>query len=73
MAQEMKKNLVIFSILGAFWRRWFGEGFGKLGDITRLFKYIALAGIVAAMYYAAGKFDVKNGRMYAVMIAFAIH
>ena len=73
MAREMKKNLVIFSILGAFWRRWFGGGFGKLGDITRLFKYIALAGIVAAMYYAAGKFDVKNGRMYAVMIAFAIH
>ena len=69
----MKKNIVIFSILGAFWRRWFGGGFGKLGDITRLFKYIALAGIGAAMYYAAGKFDVKNGRMYAVLIAFAIH
>ena len=67
------KNLVIFSILGAFWRRWFGGGFGRFGDITRLFKYIALAGIGAAMYYAAGKFDVKNGRMYAVMIAFAIH
>ena len=69
----MKKNIVIFSILGAFWRRWYGGGFGKLGDITRLFKYIALAGIGAAMYYAAGKFDVKDGRMYAVMIAFAIH
>ena len=67
------KNLVIFSILGAFWRRWYGGGFGRFGDITRLFKYIALAGIGAAMYYAAGKFDVKNGRMYAVMIAFAIH
>ena len=72
MAREMK-NLVIFSILGAIWRRWFGGGFGKLGDITRLFKYIALAGIGAAMYYAAGKFDVKNGRMYAVAVAFAYH
>lgn len=63
----------LFAVIGAFWRRWFGGGFGKLGDITRLFKYIALAGVVAAMYYAAGKFDVKDGRMYAVLIAFAIH
>ena len=75
----MKKNTknflytIVFSIIGGFHRRWFGGGFGKLGDITRLFKYIALAGIGAAMYYAAGKFDVKNGRMYAVIIAFAYH
>ena len=75
----MKKNTknflytIVFSIIGGLHRRWFGGGFGRLGDITRLFKYIALAGIGAAMYYAAGKFDVKNGRMYAVIIAFAIH
>lgn len=63
----------LFAVIGAFWRRWFGGGFGKFGDITRFFKYLVLAAIVAGMYYAAGKFDVKDWRMYAVMIAFAIH
>lgn len=69
----MKKSLIVFSIVGAFWRRWFGGGFGKLGDITRFFKYLVLVGIVLAMYYTKDILDWTNWRVYAVLITFAIH
>lgn len=63
----------MFGFLGALWRRWFGGGFGKLGDITRGFKYAVLFMIVFAMYYCKGAFDWSDWRMYAVCISFAIH
>ena len=69
----MKKNLVIFSILGAFWRRWFGGGFGKAGLITRFWKYLVLAGVVVGMYFVKGLLDWHDWRMYAVIAAFAYH
>ena len=67
------KNLVIFSILGAFWRRWFGGGFGKAGLITRFWKYLVLAGVVVGMYFVKGLLDWHDWRMYAVIAAFAYH
>lgn len=66
-------KLVRFAIIGALWRRWFGGGFGKLGDITRLFKYIALALIVFSMYHLKGILDWQDWRMYTVLTSFAIH
>ena len=65
--------LVSFIVAGAFWRRWFGGGFGKFGDITRGWKYLVLAVIVLFMYYVNGLLDWSDWRMYAVLIAFAIH
>lgn len=75
----MKKNTknflytIIFAIIGGFHRRWFGGGFGKLGDITRLFKYIILALIVFSMYYLKDILDWQDWCMYVVLISFAIH
>lgn len=62
-----------FMIAGAFWRRWFGGGLGKAGNITRSVKYAVLALIVVYMYYAAGFLDWHNWRLYAVIVSFAIH
>ena len=65
--------LVSFIVAGAFWRRWFGGGFGKLGDITRGWKYLLLAAIVLAMYYTKGLLDWTDWRMYAVIASFMYH
>lgn len=65
--------LPFFMIAGAFWRRWFGGGFGKAGDISRFFKYTVLSLIVFFMYSAAGLLDWHNWRLYAVIVSFAIH
>lgn len=69
----MEKNVyfaILFAVLGAFFRRWYGGGFGKLGDITRFWKYLVLAAIVLFMYYVKGLLDWHNWRMYAVIFAF---
>lgn len=74
--EQQKKQalyLVLFAVLGAGFRRWFGGGFGKLGDITRFWKYLVLALIVLSMYYVKGLLDWQDWRMYAVIVAFAYH
>lgn len=75
MQENTKKKIAsVFVVIGSLgWRRWFGGGFGKLGDITRLFKYIALAVIVFSMYHLKGILDWQDWRMYAVLISFAVH
>lgn len=65
--------LILFSAVGAGFRRWFGGGFGKLGDISRFWKYLVLALIVLSMYYVKGLLDWQDWRMYAVIVAFAYH
>lgn len=72
----MEKNVyfaILFAVLGAFFRRWYGGGFGKLGDITRFWKYLVLTAIVLFMYYVKGLLDWHNWRMYAVIFAFMYH
>lgn len=75
----MKKNTknflytIIFAIIGGLHRRWFGGGFGKLGDITRFWKYLVLALIVLAMYYIKNLLDWNDWRMYAVIASFMYH
>lgn len=75
MARKSLRNSLIFAIVGAFWRRWFGGGFGKLGDITRLFKYIALVLIMAWMYlFLDPDYDILHSYgTWDDYIAFAIH
>ena len=41
---------ILYFVLGALWRRWYGGGFGKFGNITRFWKYLVLALIVTSMY-----------------------
>lgn len=65
--------LVNFLVAGALWRRWYGGGFGKLGDITREWKYLILASIVLAMYYINILLDWTDWRMYAVIASFMYH
>ena len=65
--------MILFALIGAFWRRWFGGGFGKAGMITRFWKYLVLAGVVVGMYFVNGLLDWHDWRMYAVIAAFAYH
>ena len=65
--------LVSFMFLGALFRRLYGGGFGKLGDISRFWKYLLMAGIVLSMYYVKGLLDWQDWRIYAVIVAFAYH
>ena len=41
---------ILYFVLGALWRRWYGGGFGKFGNITRFWKYLTLILIVTSMY-----------------------
>lgn len=73
----MKKNnqksigaFLSFMAIGAFWRRWYGGGFG---DISRFWKYLALAAVVLAMYYIKDLLIWNDWRMYAVMASFMYH
>ena len=43
---------------------WFGGGFGKLGDITRFWKYLVLFLVVLGMYYYLMILDWANWRLY---------
>lgn len=77
MNKEQNKKqgiyLVLFAVLGAVFRRFFGGGFGKLGEITRFWKYLLLAGIVLSMYYVKSLLDWRDWRMYVVIASFAYH
>lgn len=66
---------VSFAVIGAIWRRWFGGGFGKLGDITRLFKYIALFLIMYAMFKSVYPeyIFLQDTATHDDYIAFAVH
>lgn len=71
-----KKPLIFISLFmftGSVWRRWFGGGFGKLGDITRFWKYLVLSLIVLSMYYLKGILDWNDWRIYAVIASFMYH
>lgn len=65
--------LPLFMLAGGAWRRLYGGGFGKLGDITRFWKYLLMAGIVLLMYYVKGLLDWTDWRIYAVMATLAYH
>lgn len=71
--KEKASWLLLFTALGAFWRRWFGGGFGKLGDITRLWKYLVLVLIVFTMYWSLNILDWTSVRMYLVCLSFCYH
>lgn len=67
--------MIKFAVIGALWRRWFGGGFGKLGDITRLWKYLVLIVICFTMYYVKRLCFTfwQDYTTWLVIIAFAIH
>ena len=73
---EQKKQwfwLILFVMLGSWFRRLFGGGFGKLGLITRFWKYLILALIVLLMYYVKGLLYWNEWRIYAGIASFSIH
>lgn len=63
---------VLYSILGSMWRRWFGSGFGKFGEITRFWKYLVLTLIVLFMYFVKKVLDWSNWEMYGCIISFMV-
>lgn len=69
---EFCSELFLFFGVGAFWRRWFGGGFGKFGDVSRFWKYLTLIAAVLAMYHKNGALDWHAGRMYATIAAFCV-
>ena len=71
--QMLTGALVSFSIIGAFWRRWYGGGFKKWLPDSRFWKYLALTAVVFAMYWSLGILDWNAVRMYAVAGSFAYH
>ena len=62
----------LFFGIGAFWRRWFGGGFGKFGDVSRGWKYLVLVGAVLAMYAKRVAFDWTDWQMWRTVAAFAL-
>lgn len=64
---------IMFIIIGAVWRRWFGGGIGRLGDVTRFWKYLVLFLVVLGMYYYLMLLDWTNWRLYGTLASFAIH
>jgi hypothetical protein len=70
---NLHRIAIMFIIIGAFWRRWFGGGLGRLGDVTRFWKYLLLFQLVLGMFYYLNLLTFTEWRVYGVMIAFAIH
>lgn len=66
----MTETLIFIS--GALWRRWYGGGFGKLGDVSRFWKYLMQISVVLSMYFVKGILDWTDWRMYAVIVCFMI-
>lgn len=64
--------LVSFSIIGAFWRRWFGGGFKGFLPDSRFWKYLVLVIIVLSMYYVKAEY-VYPKNVYLSIVAFAYH
>lgn len=64
--------LASFLVAGAFWRRWYGGGFGKLGDMSRFWKYLVLVTIVLSMYYIKTEY-VYPKNVFLSIVAFACH
>jgi hypothetical protein len=63
---------LIFSVFGAFFRRWFGGGFGKFGDVSRFWKYLSLSiAFIAAWFYLNG-IDWTALKMYAALVSFMV-
>lgn len=64
---------IVFIIIGAFWRRWFGGGFEKWLPDSRFWKYLVLTAAVFAMHWSLGILDWNAVRMYAIVGSFAYH
>ena len=62
--------LVFFAVFGGAFRRWFGGGFGKFGDVSRFWKYLVITALVLLMYSAKGILDLCSWRMYATIVSF---
>lgn len=73
MTKKQAVILPLFMLAGGAWRRWYGGGFGRAGDITRFWKYLILDAVVISMYYVCGLLDWHNWRMYAVIASFSYH
>lgn len=67
--------LFLFGAIGSLWRRWFGGGFGKAGEITRFFKYAALVLVCFTMIYVKTLCFtfLRDWKTYAKIAAFAYH
>ena len=63
---------ILYFILGAIWRRWYGAGFGKFGNITRFWKYLTLAIIMLTMFYFKNKLVWTDWKIYADIVFFMI-
>ena len=57
--------IILFAVLGAFWRAWFG---GSFGDVTRFWKYLVLILIVCGMY----EFRLSGYNIWLTQISFMI-
>ena len=77
MQENTKKKIAsVFVVIGSLgWRRWFGGGFGKLGDITRFWKYLALIVICFSMYYTKYPYYTfwQDIKIWLVVVSFSIH
>lgn len=63
----------LYFVMGLLWRRWFGGGFGRFGDVSRFFKYAVLLLIVLSMYWFKGCLDWRSCRMYGVIVFFMVY
>ena len=63
---------ILYFILGAIWRRLYGGGFGKFGNITRFWKYLVLAIIMLTMFYFKNKLVWNDWKIYADIVFFMI-
>ena len=63
---------ILYFILGALWRKLYGGGFGKFGNITRFWKYLVLAIIMLSMFYLKNKLVWTDWKIYADIVFFMI-
>lgn len=63
---------IMYFILGALWRRWFGGGFGKLGDMSRFWKYLGLILLVTSMYIFKLSEFWTDWHYYGTLVCFMI-
>lgn len=62
-------GMAVIGTLMSLWRRWFGGGFGKYGEITRIYKYIALLLVVLLAHLFIWEFDIKQILYEFVLLA----
>lgn len=57
--------IILFAILGAFWRAWFG---GSFWNVTRFWKYLVLVLIVCGMY----EFHIVDYHVWLTQVSFMV-